>query len=207
MILGTTLAVGVGTGLAIGWSLWRPTVVVEAPAPPARQADSSLVLERRPDPGARPAHIIPRGAVVERVATVVVQPNPVERETPDTSVPVVAVVAPLDTVAHRCACAPVTIDLTLIRLADGTRRVIASARGGTVTGGIDVPVEASRAVAGPLRYAAGVAWDAPTNRPALFLDRDSDRLLPTRVGLTLAQGERGLVAGIRVGLRFGVARR
>lgn len=195
---------GAVAGLALGWQLWRPPApVVEPYAPPMRQADSSLVLERKPDARARPAHVIPEGAVVERVATVIVQPDVVggdPRAARDPQAPDSSTAAPIP-----CSCAPVHVDLSLVRLTDGSRRVIASARGGTVIGGVDVPVE-SAAPARVLRWAAGPEYDLLARRWGGFADYDVGALplvrLPARVGLSVTPDARGLRAGIRVGVRW-----
>lgn len=134
------LAGGAVLGLGGGWALWHPRGrVVESYAPEVRQKDSSVVLERKPDATAKPRQIIPRGGVVERVVSVTVQPEPVPsvpRETPQ----------PIEsqrdtTVIQPCSCQPVTVDLSLVRMPDRSRRVVASARGGNVIGGVDIPVE------------------------------------------------------------------
>lgn len=196
---------GAVAGLALGWQLWRPPApVVEPYAPPMRQADSSLVLERKPDARARPAHVIPDGAVVERVATVTVQPDPVVTHKPS-----ITEIAQFGNSAipprTPCACAPVHVDLSLVRLTDGSRRVIASARGGTVIGGVDVPVE-SAAPARVLRWSAGAEYDVLARRWGGYVDRDLRRVLlvplPVRVGLSVTPDARGLRAGVRVGIRW-----
>jgi hypothetical protein len=197
-------ALGLLAGLALGWQLWRPRPVVETPAAEVRQPDGSLVLERAPDPSARPRHQVPRGATVERVATVTVQPDPVEGNPPNTKRPQPAdsstpPVAP-------CRCAPVHVDLSLVRLEDGTRRVIASARGGTVIGGVDIPVE-SAAPDRELPWAIGVVyeWERRGRAWGVALDRDLNRLalvrIPLRVGGHVTRGAEWR-AGIRVSLRF-----
>lgn len=198
---------GVVAGLALGWQLWQPPApVVEPYAPPVRQADSSLVLERKPDARAAPPHAIPEGAVVERVATVTVQPDAVSRadsvrssandsqnrnRTPEES--------------QSCNCAPVHVDLSLVRLTDGSRRVIASARGGTIIGGVDVPVERA-APARVLRWAAGPEYDLLARRWGGFADYDAGALpllgLPARVGLSVTPDARGIRVGLRLGLRW-----
>jgi hypothetical protein len=73
-------------GIGTGWTLWRPKPPkVEAYAPEKLQADGSLVLERKPQPDARPAHEIPKGAKLERVVQVQVKPRVVS--TPRTGAP------------------------------------------------------------------------------------------------------------------------
>ena len=205
-VLAACLAIGALGGLSLGWTLWgRQAPIVEAPAPEVRQPDGSLVLERAPDPGARAPMPLPRGSTLERVATVTVRPDPAPAPAP--IVPDSGLNVPRETPAPPpCECAPVHVDLALVRLEDGSRRVIASARGGQVIGGVDVPVETP----GPrrvLRWAAGAAWDPAAQRWGGFLDRDIDRVaflpVPVRLGASVTPAPQGgLVYGIRVGLRF-----
>lgn len=198
------LAIALGgmlVGLALGWQLWRPAApVVETYAAPVRQADWSLVLERKPDPAARPRHEIPAGAVVERVATVTVQPEQVlAHETPLSGNRNIS-----DSAIPPCSCAPVHVDLSLVRLEDGSRRVVASARGGTVLGGVDVPVE-SAAPPRVLRWAAGPEYDLVARRWGGFVDYDAAApllQLPARYGLSVTPDARGIRVGLRLGLRF-----
>lgn len=204
---------GVLVGLALGWQLWRPPApVVETYAPELRQPDSSLVLERTPDPTARPRHAIPAGAVVERVATVTVQPDQVVHAAGDPVSNAVPSKHPHPTdsstaaeISTPCRCAPVHVDLSLVRLEDGSRRVIASARGGTVLGGVDVPVE-SAAPARVLRWAAGPEYDLVARRWGGFVDYDAGALpllgLPVRVGASVTPDAKGVRVGLRVGLRW-----
>lgn len=182
---------GVVAGLGLGWKLWRAGGALSEPAAVARrQADSSLVLGRAPsDTTAKPAQIIPKGGVVERVVRVVVQPRAVavpdsakqnvshetitrpevartstteptiERVTAVTVQPVapsLAVVARTDSLR----CPAVTIDLSLIRMPDRTRRVVASSPDGLVIGGVDVPLEPRPEDAKPLRWSVGPAYTA-----------------------------------------------
>lgn len=193
--------IGAIAGLALGYQLWRVAPIVEPPAEAVRQEDGSLVLERAPDPTAKPAHHIPQGATLERVATVTVQPDPVTpagADSEDFEILEPEKPAP-------CSCTPVHVDLSLIRLEDGSRRVIASARGGTVLGGVDVPIESARP-SRSLVWAAGVERDVLTGRMGGFLERDLDRVLilplPLRVGVSHVPGDRGGRWGVRVGLRF-----
>lgn len=79
---GACVAIGLFGGLVVGWQLWRPQTVTEAPAPEIRQKDSSLVLRRAPDAHARPTAIIPRGGTVERVVRLTVQPGAPVRVAP-----------------------------------------------------------------------------------------------------------------------------
>ncbi len=166
------LAAGIGVGLGIGWKLWSPKdPVVETYAPPVTQQDGSLVLERKPQADTKPAQQIPQGAKVERVVQVVVKPNPpVDPVSPLPSGSVASV--PVE--PQRPPCPPVRVDLSLVRIPDQTRRVVASSPDGQVVGGVDIPVEPVLTQK-TLKWAAGVvygttAW-GDTARGA-FLDRD-----------------------------------
>jgi hypothetical protein len=216
-----TIAGGL-VGLALGYQLWGDDMrIVETAAPEVRQKDSSLVLERRPDPTAKPVHAIPKGATVERVVTVTVQPSPsstlpifprksgVDNSGADVSKSVDLIHDTPTRIGNRdslCSCAPVHVDLSLVREANGMRRVIASARGGTILGGVDVPVE-SAAPEKRFKWALGPSWDLATQRWGVAADRDIDRIvflrIPARAGLTLGPGmDRGVTGSVRVQLRF-----
>lgn len=205
--------VGFLGGLGLGAQLWQREAPVEAPAPEVRRPDGSVILERAPDSGARPATTIPRGAVLERVTRVVVVPENrppvpaigenVSRGTsgelstrrdssgkPEEAVP--------------CECHPVALELSLIRLQDGSRRVIAQATGGTIVGGVDIPVEAALPPK-VLPWAVGLEADLLARGIGLAVDRDLERVaflkLPYRVGLTATPAPEPRL-GVRVQIRF-----
>jgi hypothetical protein len=211
------LAVGVITGLGGGWLLWHPKpAAVETYATAQRQADSSLVLERKPDATAKPAQQIPKGGTVERVVQVTVQPKPVPssevyplvsnglpvstdsgaKSTPDVSSPM--------SKSDSLICPPVRVDLSLVRMKDQTRRVIASSPDGAVVGGVDIPVE-NATPQKVLKWAAGPVYTNQRTWGA-FIDRD---LGPLRLGVSGYQQRIDSVATrnswaaeVRVGLRF-----
>ncbi len=193
MIPLTIALVLAGCGAAVGWWWAQPDGrLPETPAPAQRQTDNSLVLERRPDPAARPRQQIPPGAKVERIAQATVQPD---TPTPPAGQP----------------CPPITVDLSLIRDQDGAHRVLASSPDGQVVGGIDVPVEPAQAPEPPRRWAAGLSWSPVTRTSGIWLERDVRIPLldvQARVGVDVrqaagvqasAQGVDGL---IRVGIAF-----
>lgn len=128
-----TFIVGGMLGLGLGWMVWKPSTrtIIETPAAAIRQADGSLVLERKAeDPTAKPAQLLPTGAKVERVARVVVRPYQSAAALPQTST-----TNPED----KAAPAAVSVDLTLAKMPDGTQRIIASSPDGEVVGGFDIP--------------------------------------------------------------------
>ena len=160
--------------MALGWILWRPKPIPpETYAPQAQQQDGSLVLERKPMPDAKPAQQVPKGARVERVVQVKVKPR---TDTP-TAAPAIPGSGPANVLPE---LPPVTVDLSLVRLPDQTRRVIASSPNGEVIGGVDVPVEAAREVK-VLRWAAGYEFAASTwgKTHSVLVQRD---LGPLRLG-------------------------
>lgn len=172
---------------AVGWWLGQPKPVQEIAAPEQRQADGSLVLERRPDVDAKPKQQIPRKARVERVAQIVVQPDAIA--------------------ASDQPCPPVTVDMTLIREPDGMRRVLASSPDGQVVGGIDVPVETAAPPPEPKRWAAGLSWSPADATAGVWIERDVPVFNQVvRVGAEINQARAGVVpAGVESRLRVGLA--
>ena len=78
VILGSVLVLaGFASGLGLGWKLYQPKPLppsASAPEPEVRQPDNSLVLERKENPKAKPATVIPKGDVVERTGEATIQP-------------------------------------------------------------------------------------------------------------------------------------
>lgn len=198
---GTTLlgsaAIGLTLGLGLGWVLWRPSRVVETYAQAVRQVDGSLVLERKPNAKAVPKHTVPRGATVERVASVTVLPSAPPIPTSSSLSPELPGVT-----AHTCP--PVTVDLSLVRLKDGTRRIIASSPDGEVVGGVDIPIE-SAPPNKDLKNAGGVSYNPLDKTYGLWYQRNKGPLV---MGLDVLQqkapltGASGVAVSIRLGVRF-----
>lgn len=161
------LALGIGAG----WYLSRPVPVVEAAKPAETQADGSKLIERTAtQPKARPKQIIPKGATVERIAAVTVQST--ARPAPDQP------------------CPPVTVDMTLIREDDGSKRVIASSPDGQIVAGLDVPVETlPTPEARP--WAVGVSVDPVRQAGGVWVERDIGRV---RLGVEVNQQRAGSLA-------------
>lgn len=200
---------GAAAGLAGGWALWHPRGrIVETPAAEVRNTDSSLTLERRPDATAKPSSIVPSGTL-ERLTRLRIQPNPVvvhdtawlpappnvSRGTLDTAIvqpPRLVPVVRVDTVIPP----PIEVELALVRQKDGMRRVTASAKGGVVLGGIDIPVE-SAAPERVLRWSTGATYDPSARTYGGFITRD---LGPVRALLAADRsGPNGQLTG-KVGL-------
>lgn len=97
-----------------------------------------------------------------------------------------------------CSCAPVTVDLGLVRMPDRTRRVVATSPDGEILGGVDIPIEDVR-MPRALRWSAGITYAPQYREFGAFVDRD---LGPLRVGLELQQRREGLTAMARAGIRF-----
>jgi hypothetical protein len=136
------IAFGLVCGYGIGFWLNHRAPVVETYKPAVRQADGSLILERKPNPDAKPKQIIPKEAKIERIVSV-----EVETLTPTNRI---------------------SVDLTLVSLPDGSKRVIASSPDGTIVGGTDIPV-------GPvlklpdLRWAAGGCYSPSQKKYGAFV--------------------------------------
>lgn len=161
--------------LFVGWKLWHKNPVVETYSAEQRQEDGSVMLERKPDAAAKPTHAVPKDSKVERVVKLEVK----AKEKPD--------------------CPPVNVDLSLVRLPDETRRVIASSTNGEVLAGVDIPVESASPVSTP-KWAAGLSMSPITRGYGVFVDRD---LGPFRVGAEVNQSDvYGLDFRIKAGLRF-----
>ena len=179
-------------GMWLGAQLSKPKAVArETAAPGVRQADSSLVLPRAPDSAAAPQHLIPKGDKLEREIRVVVQPY--VKKSP---------VSLTDTTTGKgnapFLSSPVRMDLSLVRLPDLTHRVIASSPDGTVTGGIDVPVDTVVAAHREPKWAAGPLYDPGNRRWGGTIDRDVG---PLRLSASELPPQRGFGNEVLLGLR------
>ena len=195
-----TGAGGLLAGLVGGWCLWSPvSAPVEPPAPSVRQVDGSLVLERKPDATPpKPPHALPKGAKEERRVSVVVQPpKGVVFKDPGISTgnDHFADAGKIDS----CDCPHVTVERSLVRMQDKTRRVIASSPDGKILSGIDVPIESAKH-ARALPWAIGTTYSYDgAHRFGGFIDRD---LGPFRFGVEAFQSQTGWTAQARAGIRF-----
>jgi hypothetical protein len=188
--------------MALCWWLWSPTPPVpEVFKPQAVQRDGSVVLEKAPDAEAKHAHAIPKGGKVERVVKVTVQPRPVVQPTePAVPTATAPTASPEPTTgqtpqepeeAHVIKCPdpePVTVELSLVKMPDQTRRVIASSPDGQVVGGVDIPVQDAEPPPAPKLWAAGLVMNPFRRTGGAFVDRDVGFL---RLGVQLNQREEG----------------
>jgi len=188
---------GLIIGLISGWFLWGAVTPEPAPiyAPEIVQRDGSKVLEVKPTTKpSKPPHVLPKGAKEERRVTVVVQP-PKAPIFHDPGIPAGSDIGKPDS----CDCPPVTVNLSLIRLADNSRRVQASSPDGTIVAGVDVPIEPQKPVKAHPWAIGGVYTYDGANRFGAFVDRD---LGPFRVGGELFQSTSGFAIAGKVGIRF-----
>lgn len=186
ILAGVAGLVVIGLTLTAAWYLWgrgAAKVPDSKPAEAVSQADGSVVLEKKPDPARKPVHKTPPGSVVEREVSTTVEPY----GPPDLS----------------GLCPKVTVNLSLVRNPDKTKRVVASSPDGKVVGGLDVPVDDAIPPPAPKLWAAGGAYSSKGEAGA-FLDRD---LGWSRLGVQLNEvKEGGSRAGwegwIKAGIRF-----
>ena len=178
--LAAALIVG-GLGFWGGWRAHRPAApVVEKAAAAVRQSDGSLELQRQaatPAAQVQPGHELPKGATLERQIALTIQPqqSAAAVETPAPAAPQFTLSAEAaKNLAMQCtpltamgalgqakgACGPVRVDLSLIKMPDQTRRVVASSPDGEVVGGLDIPVSSPPAIR-DRRWSVGalVGWD------------------------------------------------
>lgn len=163
----------VGAGVCAWWN--APNKISEAPAAAARQADGSLIAERTAtNPKAKPAHAIPKGSKAERAIRVDVQPE-------------------------RADCPVCTVELSLVRMPDDTRRVVASSPTGIVIGALDVPITPIE-IDKKHPWAAGISRGTGSESWGAWLDRD---IGPLRIGGEANKtGEDKYEARLRIGIRF-----
>jgi hypothetical protein len=132
-------------GMGTGWHLRskkNPSPV--KPQPAVVQQDGSVELAVKPDANAQPAQQMPEKVKIIRIVKVVVKPGPsagVPGATSGSAPQATAPQGPQSTAT--LPCPPVQVDLTLVRMPDGTRRVIASSPNGQVDPGasMDIPVD------------------------------------------------------------------
>ncbi|MDE2440165.1 MAG: hypothetical protein KGP14_04000 [Betaproteobacteria bacterium] len=189
-LLTIAISVCVGFGIDRWWS-HRPAPVPESAAPAVAQADGSVVIERAGPsaPRPKPPHQLPKGSTEERRVSVTVAP-------------LIGPGIKLPANATTADCPPLEVDLSLVKMPDETRRVVASSPDGRIVGGLDIPVEPINFVA-PRKWSAGLSLDPIHQTPGVWLDRDWSRL---RIGVEINQtrvfrgGPTGAEARVRVGV-------
>lgn len=175
-----------GGGAVAGWYFTRPAKVIETAQSEETQPDGSTVIERAATtPKAKPKQKVPKGAKVERVGSITAQGATPDEIKACTGVP----------------CPPVTIDTSLVRLPDGSKRVIVSSADGTILKGIDIPVE-TQEIPEPKVWAAGVSLDPLKQTMGAWLERD---ILRARIGVEINQTrpQIGGPVGAEIRLRAG----
>lgn len=176
LISAAIVVVCLGIGIYVG----RAHHVTETAAQEVTQEDGSKVLARADtQPDAKPAHQLPKGSTLERIEKLTITPN----------------AAP---VAGKCP--PVSVDLSLVRMPDHTRRVVASSPDGEVAG-IDIPVDTPD-LPEEHPWAAGLSYDPIKQTPGIWLERDIGH---ARLGVEVAQTriQIGGTAGVETRIRMG----
>lgn len=131
--LDALLVVAVLATVVAVWSFTSTSPVEVISAKPAeRQADKSLVAERRPVAKPAPApHALPAGSTEERRISATVRPKPAGRY---------ALAG-----APGQECDPVTLDMSLVQDGEGGRRAVVSSPDGEVLTALDIPIAAAAA--------------------------------------------------------------
>ena len=194
------LIIGVMIGIFAGFKLYTPRPVTqERYAAAVVQHDGSIIVEKKPDAQAKPAQEIPKGATVERIVKLTVKAKPISRNSTITSASSKwSEIDHIPDTAKMVDCPPVTVDLSLVKLADDTRRVVASSPDGDIVGAVDIPVEAAKPPPKVLSWAAGISYSSD-KRGGAWIERD---LGPFRAGVAVSQNESGPIEMVRFGLRF-----
>ena len=183
------LVIGILIGLAIGWKLYHHEKILETAAPEQVLDDLNItVLQRLPENVAPP---VPKklekaakriGGKLERAGEVVVKPEP----TPESPA--------------ECECEEVKIDFGLVDTGNG-KRVVATAEGGKIIGGYDIPLE-------PYVENKESKWEVGAVVPVEYYEGVgpyvSRKVGPFSVGVQAMQPsqEEGWTAMATVGVRF-----
>lgn len=179
--------IGAAVAAALFWP--RPQPVIEVAKPAIVQSDESLILERTDtQPSVKPPHVVPKGSTVERVVQVKVKPKVVIADGIND--------APSLSPDAKPANNPITVDLSLVRLTDDTKRVIASSPDGEIVGGMDIPIETLAYK--PRVWAAGISVDPVHQVGGIWVERDISRI---RVGVDAGVNK---FHDFETRLRFGV---
>jgi len=175
------LVLAIIVGLVAGYWLAHPAPVVETYAPPVIQADGSTIVERKPDAKAKPKQILPKRTKLERVVQIEAQGQGIKLASGEVK-----------------TCPRVTIDLSLVRTDDGSKRVIASSPDGEITGAIDIPVETAAPPPAPKPWAAGISVNPVTQTGGIWIERDIGRV---RLGVEINQARPSMIAPLATEIR------
>jgi hypothetical protein len=162
-------------GMGTGWKLWQTTQpnIHVMPKPAIHNSDGSVALEVQPAHNPKPVQQIPAGSHVESVVSVTVQPN--ATQTPQALPVQPSAHGSLPGPIERPPCPPVTVDLTVYRDADGSRRVVVSSPDGTILKGIHLENEVGPPAPKLLKNSAGlVAGSTAWGDKALGVYYDHD---------------------------------
>jgi hypothetical protein len=161
-------------GLGAGWLLWgqKPKMHMEAPAAAVIQPDGSMVLQRAPDPSAKPTAEVPKGSVVERIVKVYVQPKPLPAATAPGAPPSLPDTSTIGALPVVNPCPPVEVDLVLTRLPDNSRRVVTSSPNGEILpASIDIPVDPVPDPPKEVKWRVTLGYDVANHTGALGITR------------------------------------
>lgn len=185
--IAAVIAIVVAT-LVFAWKFWGPQPVKpEVYAAAQRQADNSLVLEKKPDATAKPAAQLPEGSKVQRLAQVTVQATAKKAASATGTGTTVAAkdgFNDANLAAVGSECPPVTVDLTLVKMPDDSQRVVASSPDGKILKGVDIPVVSAQPAPTPKLWAAGASFDPFKRTFGVIVERD---LGPFRLGTEVHQ--------------------
>ena len=183
------LATGIAIGLGIGWKLYKPQQIIETAEPEQVLEDLNVVvLQRLPENVAPPVPKEIKKAAkkingkLERAGGVTVKPEPTPESPPE------------------CECEEVKVDFGLVDTGTG-KRVVATAEGGKIIGGYDIPLE-------PYVKNVETKWEAglvvPVENPEGVGGYVSRKVGPFSVGLQVAKpyAEENYTAMATVGIRF-----
>ncbi len=177
-------------GIGLGYWFSRPSNelahIPETAAPAQTLPGGSILLERlASDPTAKSAMPVPKGAVVERVAKIHIQPK-------STSVD------------PEVDCLPVDLEFNLLRLEDGTKRLQLGGHNGEGISGYDLPVDTPTLT--KKHWAAGLSYNPSDDTAGLWVDRDvwQGRV---RLGAEVNQtrqtdGDTGVEVRLKLGVPF-----
>ncbi len=186
-LIAVPLGLIIAVAAAGGYFLGQPKQIVETAKPAEVQKDGSQVVERKADAKAKPKHMIPKGAKVDRIEQIVAQGATPDEIKACTDVP----------------CPSVTVDLTVVTMDDGTKRVVASSPNGSILSAVDIAV-AKAVLIEPKPWAAGVSADPIKQTLGVWVERDIGRV---RLGIDLNQTRptpfsMALEGRVRLGMTF-----